>query len=260
MKRCVFCPTEAEKLSGEHIWDAWLNKKLPTKGYSVRKKLALDAPFREYPQKALNEKLSVVCEKCNNTWMSDIANQIRKGFADAIVDGSQVSILPSGRALLAAFTLLKAVVADSATQAAKDELFFSTAARNRFRTSFAIPPAVQMWIGSFYGERRYGGRLISGILTPVPGKSGPLFGIEFFTVTYVVGHLVLQLLAPRWKDVRLRGRPLFLIKPDVIWDSASVRFWPDDGSPIEWPLKHLNDDALKLFATRFYRPINMQMK
>jgi hypothetical protein len=251
---CAFCPRDAVKRGGEHIWDDWLNRKLPTKTYAVQTRLTPKDPFRSFAKKMLDLKLPVVCGECNSTWMSDITNDISKSFADAIINGAELSILPRGLALLSAFTFMKAVVADCVTQSNGDELFFSTAVREQFRTSLTVPATVQMWVSSFYGKRRYGGRFISGLLVPGPG---PLFGIEFFVFTYVVGHLVLQLLAPRWKDVRLRGQRLPMIKPNAYWDSAVSRFWPSDGFPVKWPLKHLRDDTLQAFIDRLKAPIDV---
>jgi len=255
-RTCAFCPADAVEHGGEHIWDDWLNRRLPSKKFAVQTRLSPKDPFRVFARKNLNLKLPVVCAECNNTWMSDITNEISKGFADAIIHGSELSILPSGSELLSAFTFMKAVVADCVTQGDNDELFFSTAARENIRKSRSAPPTAQMWISSFYGKRRYGGRFISGLLVPGPG---PLFGLEFFIFTYVVGHLVLQLLGVRWKDVRLRWQPLPVLKPDAYWNTAVSRFCPNDGFPVKWPLKHLGDDALKTFTDRFNAPIELRI-
>lgn len=254
-RMCAFCARDAVERGGEHIWDDWLNRRLPTKKYAIQTRLSPKDPFRLFAKNMLNLKLPVVCGECNSTWMSAITNDVSKSFADAIIDGAALSILPRGLALLSAFTFMKSVVADCVTQGDNDELFFPTAARENFRSFLVVPATVQMWISSFHGKRRYGGRFISGLLVPGPG---PLFGIEFFVFTYVVGHLVLQLLAPRWKDVRLRWQPLPILKPDAYWNPAVSRFSPSDGFPVKWPLKHLGDDVLQTFIDRFNAPIEMK--
>lgn len=257
MARCAFCPTEATKLSGEHIWDDWLNRELPTKRFRMRQQRGTAEPLREYDARTLKEKLPVVCERCNNTWMSDISREVKQGFSAAIVDGYKLSVLPSGIALLSAFTFMKAVVADHASQRENDEAFFSTAARERLRKSRAIPAEVQMWVASFYGAHAYSGKFVPAILTADPG---PLFGVQFFTFTYVVGHVVLQLLTPRWKDVRLRGQLLPVIKPDAYWNPVAVRFSPREGLNLSWPPpKIIGDDVIHGFIDRFKAPINIRI-
>jgi hypothetical protein len=254
--KCAFCPTEAAELSGEHIWDDWLNRELPTKRFNVRTRRALTEPYRRYEAKRLNEKLFVVRRRCNNEWMSDLTNDVKRSFSALIIEGRPLSILPCGLALLSAFAFLKAIVGDCATQKDNDEPFFSIAARERFRRSLTIPAAVQIWIASFYGAHAYSGRFVSGILSA--SSPGPLCGAEFMTFTYVVGHLVLQLVAPRWKDIRDRGRILPILRPDTYWDSAAVRFWPRDEFHVSWPPpKRLGDDVLKAFTDRFNVPINL---
>src|ERR1017187_8956735 len=133
MKRCAFCPTEATKLSGEHIWEDWLNRALPTKRFKVRQKWNRLDPFREYDARIIKEKLPVVCEECNNTWMSDLSNRTKQAFSEMIVNGTPTTLQPTDIDLLAAFPFMKAVVADHAT--VKADPFFVADVRERFRGS-----------------------------------------------------------------------------------------------------------------------------
>lgn len=212
MNRCAFCPTEATKLSGEHIWDDWLNRALPSKRFKVRQKWNRLDPFREYGARIIiKERLPVVCESCNNTWMSDLTNRTKQAFSEMIVNGTPTILQPKDVDLLAAFTFMKAVVADHATD--KGEPFFVEDVRERFRESLSVPPQVQMWIGAYQGIQRYGGGFVTNVLAP--DKPGPLYGIEFYSFTYVVGRLVLQLLAARWNDVHRKGHPLPCLTPTL---------------------------------------------
>jgi hypothetical protein len=123
VKRCAFCPTEAKKLSREHIWDDWLNRTLPTKQYRVRQRFSQLDPFREYDARKLNETLAVVCEQCNGTWMSDLSNRAKQAFSEIIVNGVTVTLSPADTKLLAAYTFLKCVVGDHATRGGGSLLF-----------------------------------------------------------------------------------------------------------------------------------------
>jgi hypothetical protein len=105
MKKCAFCPAEAVKRAGEHIWDDWLNRALPTERFRVKQRFShLDA-IREYDVQVIKEKLPVVCEKYNNTWMSDLTGQVKEHFQAAIVHGTPFSLSVRDTALLAAFAL-----------------------------------------------------------------------------------------------------------------------------------------------------------
>jgi hypothetical protein len=256
MKLCAFCPAEAVKRGGEHIWDDWLNRALPTKRFRVKQRLShLDA-FKEYDAKVIKEKLPVVCEKCNNTWMSDLTGRVKDHFQDAIIDGTPFSLSLRDAALLAAFTFLKAVVADHAIE--KDNSFFTRAARERFRESLAVPPEVQMWIAAYQGVQRYSGRCSNAILTP--NESSPLYGIEFYSFTYVVGQLALQVHSARWKQAYRRITPLPVLTPHDQWGPAAIRFWPSDGPAVSWPpAKYLGDNIIEQFINRFALPIRMRI-
>lgn len=256
MKRCAFCPTEATKLSGEHIWDDWLNRALPTKRFKVRQKWSRLDPFREYDARIIKEKLPVVCEECNNTWMSDLTNRTKQAFSEMIVNGTPTTLQPKDIDLLAAFTFMKAVVADHAT--VKDDPFFVADVREQFRGSCSVPSNAQMWIAAYQGVHRYSGRFVTNVLTP--DKPGPLYGVEFYSFTYVVGRVVLQLLAARWKDIRYKGYPLPVLSPNAYWSPAVIKFWPNTDAPISWPpSKWVGDDVIEKFIERFNAPINLRI-
>jgi len=248
---CAFCPTQAAKLSREHIWDNWLNPALPTRRFRVRQRRSQDQPFREYDATVLQEKLEVVCENCNHTWMSDLSNRVRQAYSAQIIDGAALTLGPDDAALLGAYAFMKSVVADHATP--RDERFFSQEVLEQFRRTLAIPPNVRMWIASYQGERRFGGRFHNAILTP--NEASILDGIEYYVFNYVVGHLVLQMHAVRWRDGRRAFAPV--PKPDPYWDPAVIQFWPYS-EPVSWPpKKRIGDNTLETLMNRFSLPISV---
>jgi len=255
MKQCAFCPTKATKLSGEHIWDDWLNKELPTKEFRVRQRTSMAQPFREYQAKVLKEKLPVVCEACNNGWMSDITNSIKKDFAPAILKGAPVSLSLDKATLLATFAFMKSVVADHAVKG--KEPFFTRADRANFMSSLSIPLGVQMWVAAYQGNYRYSGRCTTAILTATP--PGPLDGLELYAFTYICGHLTVQTLTPRWQDVRYRVRPLPTVDSGQGWSQAVSKFWPYVGTAVQWPPpKYIGDDMFEPLINRF-NPIRVRI-
>lgn len=255
--KCAFCTEEAVKHGGEHIWDDWLNRALPTKGIRVRKRLSEIEPLKEYDARVLKEKLPVVCEKCNNTWMSGVTNRVRHAFSDMIIKGAACFLQHDDINLIAAFAFMKCIVADHAGN--KDEPFFTRAVRESFRESLVVPTGIQMWIAAYQGVHRFSGKCSTGILART--KPGPFYGVEFYAFTYVVGQLVLQTVAPRWKDVRRRGLPLPALRPNSYWNPAVIRFWPMNGVlPLTWPPeKYIGDDTIRQFIDRFNAPINVRL-
>jgi hypothetical protein len=251
MNMCAFCTTEAAKLSHEHIWDDWLNRALPTKRFRVRQRRSQDQPFRQYDATVLQEKLAVVCENCNHTWMSDLTNRVKLAYSDQIIDGAALTLTPDDAALLAAYAFMKSVVADHATP--KDERFFSREVQERFRKTLSIPPNVRMWIAAYQGAQRFGGRFHNAVLRP--NEPSVLDGIEFYCFTYVVGQLALQTHAVRWRDGRNAFAPV--PRPDPYWDPAVIQFWSFSG-PVSWPpTKYIGDDTLEALMNRFSLPISV---
>ena len=253
--KCAFCLEDAVERGGEHIWDDWLNRALPRTRFRIAQQRSPVEPFRQYYARALNEKMAVVCEHCNSTWMSDVTNQIRQTFSELILNGAPVCVLPAGVELLAAFAFMKSVVADHGAR--RDEPFYTRAVRERFREMLTIPTDVQVWIAAYQGAQRYSGRFSTNYLKVE--NRGPLYGVEFYSFTYVVGQLVLQTLTPRWKDIRRRGRPIPLLDPSPSWNPAVSRVWPSDRGPVTWPPeKYIGDDMIQGLVDRFNVPIHFR--
>jgi hypothetical protein len=253
-RKCAFCDASATSKGGEHLWDDWLNEALPKKTrFHAKKRLSIDSPPIEFVQVGLQEQVPFVCAECNSGWMSDLTAKVKQRFSPAILDGTPFSVDARDAALLAAFTFMKAAIKDYCY--GKD-VFFSTAARKRLRGSLAIPPLVKIWFASFRGTSRFSFRSVFNI--GATSEPGPLYGMEFFSYTYVVGKLTLQLLAPRWKDIFDGHRPLVTLTPNAYWNPAAVQFWPNSGESLSWPPpKYLGDDFIQQFIDRFQAPITL---
>jgi len=254
-KMCAFCPADAVDKGGEHIWDDWIDRAQPKKSlYRARKRYAIDSPTIEYDTASIGEQLPVVCEKCNSEWMSVLTHKVKQTFSRAILDAEPFTLDLRDAALLAAFAFMKAVVTNHALP---DDPFFTRAARERFRVSLTIPPWIQCWLAAYQGESRFSTKNSMSIFAQ-NDPSSPIFGIEFCSHSYVVGQLALQLLAPRWKHIRDRGRDLLMVSPNAKWSPAAIRFWPTDGTALSWPPpKYLGNDAIQLFIKRFGNPIDV---
>lgn len=251
---CAFCSRDAVKKGGEHIFEDWINKALPPVLYLSRTRYTKDSPTIESTADSLNEKLPVVCADCNNGWMSTLTTKVKDRFGRAMLDGEPFSLGARDAAILAAFTFLKAAVTNHFTSDCHGaEPFFTRAARERFRTSLVIPPFVQIWVAAFESELFMNTYNRLSVVSP---DGGPLYGMHFCSFTYIVGKLTLQLLAPGWKNINDRWRPLLCLEPDVRWKEADMLFWPHAGTFISWPpAKYIGDDLIEAYIERFRSPI-----
>jgi hypothetical protein len=252
--KCAFCDSEAVKDGGEHLWDDWINKELPKKTrFNVKKRLSLGSKPIQYVSSGLNEQIPSVCEKCNSGWMSALTAKMKERFAGSLLKAKPFSLGPRDAAILAAFTFMKAAVKDYGYGG---DPFFTRAARERLRNSLIVPGFVKIWFAAFQGSARYG--FYSNITIVGANPPDPAAGMEFLSYTYVQGNLVLQLLAPRWKNVLDRGRPLISLIPNACWQPAVIQFWPCTGESLPWPpSQYFGDDAIEPFINRFDAPIRL---
>ena len=255
--KCAFCPREAVEVGGEHIWDNWINRALPPTMYRARKRYTLDSPVIEVDTDRIDEKLPTVCNQCNNGWMSVLSEKVKNRFERAMLEGEPFSLGARDAAILAAFAFMKSVVTNHLiTLHDGTEPFFTRAAREQFANSLLLPPLLKCWFAAYQGQSRMSTKNNLSIIGT--SEPGPLHGMEFFSFTYVVGKLALQLLAPRWKNISHRGRPIISLTPNVYWERATVLFWPHDGAVLSWPpAKYIGDDTVKAFIYRFNNPVNV---
>lgn len=230
---------------------------MPQRRYSAKKRMSLGSPLIRYPVKGLNEKLPSVCGECNHGWMSELTGRMKERFSASILRGAHFSLSPRDAVILAAFTLMKAIVTDYGDG---DDPFFTRAAREHLRTSLAIPAFVKMWFAAYQGSAKIGFRNSLYVITP--NTPSILDGIEFLCHTYVVGNLAIQLLAPRWKHISDRRRkPLVSITPDSFWQPAAIQFWPCAGDVLMWPPeKYMGDNVIDQFIHRFEAPLKLPLR
>lgn len=100
----------------------------------------------EWSSDELDWKARVVCESCNNTWMSDIESRAKSAMSNFIL-GKPGPISQSCADSIALFAFKTAGIFDHIRR--DREPFFSLSVRHGFRESFAIPVSVRMFIAGF---------------------------------------------------------------------------------------------------------------
>ncbi len=202
---------------------------------------------------SLDFKVKVVCEPCNNGWMSRMEDKIAKpAMLDLITPLSSqplstTHLTPDRLKAIATFAFKTAVVAHHASP--YPYRLFPSLARRQFRRSFIIPAGVHMWIGEFRSEFARSGILHghSGIAKP----RSPL-GIHMNVCTFIAGRLLLQIASISWANRNRRKRfPLEVVQSDE-WDAVSVPFWPITGKDIIWPpVSFISRQSLAAFCNRW---------
>lgn len=257
---CIFCDNARTRNSGEHVWDNWLNRE---NGKEIRNESTI-AIFglhgdliRSYPTDQLSVTLPVVCDRCNNEWMSDISNRAKDILEpsirrDAAKDYSALDVVT-----LASFFFLKSAVLDwSVKDPPNRRPCIPRSACVRFMDSFvsphstgiAFPPHLQAWVARY---KRTHVMEAQAFIDELTGRCRRLKGYRILLITYAVGSFVFQLTCPRpSKETRNKpDGPLF----DASSDRRAVAIWPDAGISYWPPALYLDRSTLEVFRQRFRR-------
>jgi hypothetical protein len=232
-EECAFCPSTA-KLSGEHVWSDWMNKLVPGK-----KKFLNIIEGTDWSSNTLNWKAKVVCEPCNNTWMSNIEEKHAKpAMADLIGDKLDI-LIPQSRANSIALFAFKTTVVLEHLSRRRTGRFFPREVRHRFRQTLDIPPSINMWMAGYLP-------LGQGRCTTIYHELPDPRSLELYVCTYAIGHFAFQVVAERKPSSYAQS-------PAAGSELLAVPFWPRIPSGFEWPpkavLKSVKD--FDLFASRW---------
>ena len=172
----------------------------------------------------LDWKAKVVCEPCNNTWMSELENKHAKPAMTPLILGKTGIVITSSQAdSIARFGFKTAVVIDYLAR--RREPFFTRWIRHGFRETQAIPAyKTAMWLSACVFRE-------SGLLKSMyhEGSLPTKDSFELYVCTYSVGHLVFQ-------AVSFRPPSDLVFRPkDTTFDNVAIPFWPWVKSDAIWP-------------------------
>lgn len=218
-KECAFCPESANR-SGEHLWSVWIRDLVPgRKRFSIKD--GKGEVISEWISDRLDWKAKVVCEKCNNTWMSDIENNHAKpAMTDLIVGKADIPIPQSRARSIALFAFKTAVVFDRLRR--DREPFFGRSARHEFRTSLMIPPNVGMWMTGFLPNAKGEAHTCYH-----EGGISETERIEMYVCTFNIGRVCIQVVGyKQYGFARVGAKDSFVATP--FWPSIAEGFvWRD---------------------------------
>lgn len=222
MRECAFCLQPA-KLSREHIISDWVNG-LFNAGWEG-KYTDRHGEVNLWNSKELDWQARVVCETCNNTWMSDLENLYAKPALTPLIMGDiNIPIRPSTAQALARFAFKTAVVLDYSQRGREHGSFFSRRLRDAFRRSFEIPSVVQMWMAVYAP----GARRVDTKVGYYRGDFIPPYPIETYICTCGIGHFAFQVVAI--KQMRLRQ-----FDPLPGFANLAIPLWPQSNPDFLWP-------------------------
>jgi hypothetical protein len=253
---CIFCVNPRTNKRGEHVWDNWLNRQdgkeihdpSTTAHFGVGGQL-----IRSHRSTRIDVTIDVVCDSCNNKWMSDLSNRTKQILEPLIRRDIPRDFNAHDIVTITAFAFMKAAVLDwmprasslrtprisrSACLAFRESLLSDTA-------TVALPYGLQVWIARY--RRKYA--MEAQAFTEEVASARHLKGYKILIVTYVVGSFIFQIVYPRWvKAGKRTPTPFFTTDDDrsvQIWPGVSTAYWP--------PFADVDSGALKDFRERFRR-------
>jgi hypothetical protein len=236
-KPCAFCSTTAN-ITGEHLFSDWINRILGPRNRKQNKiflvtEFGLDGkPLRAYPAAKLNLKVPVVCDKCNNGWMSDIEDKRAKpAMADLILSNEAKLLTPEQVESISVFAFKCVAVGDySLETGVRTETIISQSIRDEFKKSRSLPHGFQLWLAAFKNE---GHGIFQGIYHVPVAESDRRF--EFYALTFGSGFFLCQAIFGR--SLSSFPRPFPGVTQGSAWDKFSIPVWPPSGTHVLWPPK-----------------------
>jgi hypothetical protein len=237
-------------MTGEHLWSDWMDgaNLLPRGGEYVEVKSIFkgrrrDATsmFRRARQGAAStKKLKVVCEKCNNGWMSALEISV-KPLLTPLIKGDPVVLDTQMREIIIEWIVMKVLVAEHNFYLGHPaDPIFDQAARTRFMQSRAIPAGIRSWVAMQNGTKWVTGfhRHATGLgftTTLPPPLPPPGRAKNVQVVTWGIGKLLIYLNATT--DANVYGR-LELNRMGPL-----LELWPLTPNNIEWPARFFVGDS-----------------
>jgi hypothetical protein len=243
--KCIFCERKLQPgktLSGEHLFSDWMKCLLPSPSANRREQVeqfkhSSDIGQYEFWDRhgaARGAKFHVVCQSCNNGWMSVIDNAI-KPIIKPLIMGVNGIYMPQMQWQIAQWLALKLLVAEAAPKVGRVGVpIFDQALRSKFMKDRQVPPGFTMWLAPGGGPTWSESATIqtSGIgvsREPIPRvnleKIAP-FPQNIQTMTWGVGRVVFSIVAV--SDPRLYP---------VNWGAPNghTKLWPLIGGSLVYP-------------------------
>lgn len=236
-RRCLFCNAPAD--SREHLLADWISGVLPS-DEPVVQYLQIgndESERREWTCKPFRERTRVVCQACNNGWMSSLEVETKQLLAGAIArDGYRYRFAGSAKRVVSAWALKTFLVMQT-----QGEPIAPPFHGIYLREHGQPPPQVTIWVGSHYGAT-FDSRASAFVQKPVGlvARDGrfekvPEFGyaawlaiggISFFLVGHRLGN-----------SVEIRTHNFF--------NTLFTKIWGDGAPPVvDWPPKCMMDQQL----------------
>ena len=219
-------------LSKEHIWPEWASPLLPSFPVnqhvehtitSEDKGRVTSSRTREKTGNAWTKKIRVVCETCNNGWMSRL-EVAAKPILTSLIAGAPCTVTAPDAQTLSKWIAMKIMVAEHNH---REDAVSTGQQRMEFRTNLAIPEDFRIWVGRCGvdgWQTAYWRHCATVSLSPAITPEHRLKNLH--SVTFGIGQLLVFVLHTTVKglDVDVAVARNGMMTP--LWPIAEPLVWP----------------------------------
>lgn len=232
---CVFCGS-SKNLSKQHLWPDWIKDTLPSRSEQSHMEMNFQTRFvgntayiaptiRPVRGPAGARKLRIVCETCNNRWMSVVESRA-KPFAEKLILGEDVTLDAAAQEALSVWAVQMAAVSeytDLATAA------ITPLDREVLRTSQQVPgDHWRIAIARYAGEEWKIRRSHFGCCLVVAGENRPKQAANYQATIFVVGSLLIYAASTYTPHLNVLAPPTILNKWRTITPAVGAEIiWAD---------------------------------
>jgi len=198
---CVFCGDDRNRLSDEHALADWISDLFPAYPAGVAQLVGADDRVRRWAQVPFQQRLKIVCVKCNTGWMSRL-EAAAKPFLTPMLLGQRQELRPRTQKLLAFWAVKTALVIDHFHP--KERVVPDSEYRALYTLRSPLPSHL-VWLGRLQSmPRERAGDIVAAAsaqaVTYLHSDSDSRESIirwasegrKLYRITFRVGHLVVQ--------------------------------------------------------------------
>jgi len=218
VRACLFCGSTP--LSTEHGMPLWTGKVIPGSGPWIHRHVEYQGgrPIREWRKNVPDLKCRVLCEACNNGWMSQLERDV-KPILTPLIEGQSTRLGPHHLEFLSYWALKTSLMLDRCSEASRQNIPDSEFSDLYSRRS--VLPWTYVWLGKCDRAR---GSWFQARTLDMDTKDALTRG---YGATLWVGHAVFQVIS-----IQVRGPLKLVLKPDVTKDLSPI--WPRSFK-LDWP-------------------------